>query len=134
MHRMGDNSKRKRFVEAAKLNQFDTKTQKLLEEIDKAQNALEEIQQKTLDEIISLEQRNSELRKPWNERRTAYIAQIPNFWATTVSFNIKIKKHQIFCLAQYSISSFKNWISNFKCNDFFILLYQGFYSVSTQFF
>lgn len=83
---MGDNSKRKRFVEAGKLNQFDTKTQKLLEEIDKAQNALEEIQQKTLDEIVALEQRNSELRKPWHERRAAYITQIPNFWVTTVSF------------------------------------------------
>lgn len=83
---MSENTKRKRFVEAGKLNQFDTKTQKLLEEIDKTQNALEEIQQKTLQEIVALEQRDKVLRKPWHEQRTALISQIPNFWVTTVSF------------------------------------------------
>lgn len=78
--------KRKRFVEAGKLNQFDTKTQKLLEEIDKAQNAIEEIQKKTYEEIVTLEQRNRDLRKPWEEQRAVFISQIPNFWVTTVSF------------------------------------------------
>lgn len=86
MHKMSEHTKRRRFVEAGKLNQFDTKTQKLLEEIDKTQNALEEIRQKTFEEIVVLEQRNKELRKPWHEQRAAYIAQIPNFWVTTVSF------------------------------------------------
>lgn len=95
---MSENPKRKRFVEAGKLNQFDTKTQKFLEEIDKAQNALDEIQQKTLDEIMALEQRNSELRKPWHDRRAVYISQIPNFWVTTVSFYQIIYFNQYFTI------------------------------------
>lgn len=86
MHKMPENSKKKRFVEAGKFNQFDTKTQKLLEDVDRTQNGLAELNQRTVEEILALEQRNRELRKPWYDQRAAAIAQIPNFWVTTVSF------------------------------------------------
>ena len=66
---------------------YDSETQKALEEIDACQNEIDALNEKASEEILKVEQKYNKLRKPYFEKRSAIIKRIPNFWVTAVSFN-----------------------------------------------
>ena len=77
---------------------YDAETQKALEEIDACQNDIDSFNEKASEEILKVEQKYNQLRKPHFERRGELIQKIPNFWVTAVSFkqceNLKLACNQ----------------------------------------
>jgi template-activating factor I len=61
---------------------FDADTQKALEEIDNTQNEIDVLNENASEEILKVEQKYNELRKPYYDKRNEIIAKIPKFWLT----------------------------------------------------
>uniref|UniRef100_A0A914C4T0 Protein SET n=1 Tax=Acrobeloides nanus TaxID=290746 RepID=A0A914C4T0_9BILA len=61
---------------------FDQATQKSLEEIDKVQSEIDSLNEQASEEILRVEQKYNQLRKPHFEKRSNLIKNIPNFWVT----------------------------------------------------
>lgn len=72
--------------EAEESRDFDSETQKALEDIDSCQNEIDALNEKASEEILRVEQKYNKLRKPYFDRRNELIKKIPNFWVTAVSF------------------------------------------------
>lgn len=79
--------KAKRFSESDRSSDFDAATQKALEEIDVCQNEIDNISEEASEEILKIEQKYNQLRKPFYNKRNHIISSIPNFWITAVSFS-----------------------------------------------
>ncbi|KAL1130242.1 hypothetical protein AAG570_013180 [Ranatra chinensis] len=62
--------------------EYDSATQKALEEIDSCQNEIDALNEKASDDILKVEQKYNRLRKPFFEKRNEIIRKIPNFWFT----------------------------------------------------
>jgi len=60
----------------------DAETQKALEEIDACQNEIDALNEKASEEILKVEQKYNQERKPFFDKRNELIAKIPNFWET----------------------------------------------------
>ncbi|KAI1732848.1 nucleosome assembly protein (NAP) domain-containing protein [Ditylenchus destructor] len=80
-------TKRAKLDEETKLGQGDNKdyeleTQKALEEIDKVQSEIDALNESASEEILKVEQKYNQLRKPHFENRNSLIKSIPNFWVT----------------------------------------------------
>nr|XP_023011776.1 protein SET [Leptinotarsa decemlineata] len=88
----GDCSSRKikRFSESDRSAEFDAATQKALEDIDICQNEIDNINEKASEEILKVERKYNQLRKPFFDNRNLIISNIPNFWITAVSFLVAI--------------------------------------------
>lgn len=69
---------------------FDAATQKALEDIDACQNDIDILNEKASEEILKVEQKYNKLRKPHFDKRNELIRKIPHFWATAVSFVLRI--------------------------------------------
>lgn len=67
---------------------FDSATQKALEDIDACQNEIDALNEKASEEILKVEQKYNKLRKPHYEKRNDMIKNISNFWITAVSFSL----------------------------------------------
>lgn len=67
---------------------FDSATQKALEDIDACQNEIDALNEKASEEILKVEQKYNKLRKPHYEKRNDMIKNISNFWITAVSFEL----------------------------------------------
>ncbi|KAG5897397.1 hypothetical protein JTB14_013489 [Gonioctena quinquepunctata] len=76
--------KMKRFSESDRSSEFDAATQKALEEIDICQNEIDNINEKASEEILKVEQKFNQLRKPFFDKRNLIISNIPNFWITAI--------------------------------------------------
>jgi len=61
----------------------DSVIQNALEEIDSCQSEIDGLNEKSSEEILQVEMRYNELRKPHYAKRSDIIAKIPNFWITT---------------------------------------------------
>lgn len=61
---------------------FDAETQKSLEEIDSCQNEIEALNEQASEEILKVEQKYNQLRKPHFDKRAEIINKVPNFWPT----------------------------------------------------
>lgn len=61
---------------------YSTEAQKALEELDKVQTDLDSMNEVASEEILKVEQKYNQLRKPHFEKRNELIKQIPNFWVT----------------------------------------------------
>ncbi|KAI1726374.1 nucleosome assembly protein (NAP) domain-containing protein [Ditylenchus destructor] len=80
-------TKRAKLDEETKIGQGDNKdyeleTQKALEEIDKVQSEIDALNESASEEILKVEQKYNQLRKPHFENRNNLIKSIPNFWVT----------------------------------------------------
>jgi template-activating factor I len=62
--------------------EFDSETQKALEEIDSCQNDIDSLNEKASEEILKVEQKYNKLRKPFFDKRNELIKKIPRFWVT----------------------------------------------------
>ena len=69
---------------------YDAETQKALEEIDACQNDIDALNEKASEEILKVEQKYNQQRKPHFEKRNELIKKIPNFWVTAVSFTCQV--------------------------------------------
>lgn len=58
--------------------------QENLEALDRVQTDLNDVNEKASAEIIQIEKKYNELRKPFFEKRQKCIETIPNFWLTVV--------------------------------------------------
>ncbi|GAB1609888.1 protein SET-like isoform X2 [Argonauta hians] len=68
--------------EAEESRDFDSETQKALEDIDSCQNEIDALNEKASEEILKVEQKFNKLRRPFFDRRNELIKKIPNFWVT----------------------------------------------------
>lgn len=95
---------------------FDSATQKALEDIDACQNEIDALNEKASEEILKVEQKYNKLRKPHYEKRNDMIKNISNFWITAVSFQfvtleqkmlqVSDAVHGFFFLDCYVVQSF----------------------------
>jgi hypothetical protein len=65
---------------------YSAEAQKALEDLDKVQADLDNLNEAASEEILKVEQKFNQQRKPHFEKRNDLIKQIPNFWVTTVSY------------------------------------------------
>lgn len=56
-----------------------------LAELEKTQDSLNDLNEKASEEILRVEQRFNEQRKPFFEQRSRCITQLPQFWMQAVS-------------------------------------------------
>ena len=75
-------SKKAKLDDSIEEREFDDETQKALEEIDGCQNEIDAMNEKASEEILKVEQKYNQLRKPFFEKRSGIIGRIPKFWLT----------------------------------------------------
>ena len=61
--------------------------QDIIEEIDQVQNQIDQLNEQASEEILQVEQKYNNKRKPHFLKRAELIKRIPNFWVTVVSFS-----------------------------------------------
>jgi len=106
--------------------EFDDETQKALEEIDGCQNEIDAMNEKASEEILKVEQKYNQLRKPFFEKRSSIIGRIPKFWLTAFinhpQLSSIIEEDEEDCL-QYleklDVEEFEDIKSGFKIQFFF---------------
>jgi len=70
-------------LEDSQGSEYDSQTQKALEDIDICQNEIDQVNEKASEEILKVEQKYNCLRKPLFTKRSGIIKKIPNFWVTS---------------------------------------------------
>ncbi len=60
----------------------------VIEDIDQVQNQIDVLNEKASEEILLVEQKYNNLRRPHFNQRAELIKKIPNFWVTVVSFSL----------------------------------------------
>ena len=66
----------------------DAQSQAALEKIVNIQQEIDKLNELASEEILHVEQKYNQLRKPHYQKRAELAQQIPEFWSTTVSFDI----------------------------------------------
>ncbi|XP_068929952.1 protein SET-like [Petaurus breviceps papuanus] len=69
------------------LKAFETSEKELqeaIERIDEVQNEIDKLNEKASAEILKVEQNYNQLRQPFFQKRSEWIAKIPDFWVTTL--------------------------------------------------
>jgi template-activating factor I len=61
----------------------EAETQQVLTEIDKVQSEIDTLNEKASEEILKVEQKYNDMRKPHFDKRNELIKKVPNFWVTT---------------------------------------------------
>lgn len=69
----------------------DTEYQDIVEQIDGVQNQIDALNEQASEEILQVEQKYNNLRKPFFSSRADLISKIPKFWVTVVSFQYTYK-------------------------------------------
>lgn len=92
---MADSSKpsskiRKQDEEGCATNAADEKVQAALERIVAIQNDIDHLNEQASEEILRVEQKYNQLRKPHYTERAKLCNEVPEFWITTVSFAIAL--------------------------------------------
>lgn len=67
-------------------NVADGKAQAALERIVGIQNDIDQLNEQASEEILKVEQKYNQLRKPHYAERAKLCSEVPEFWITTVSF------------------------------------------------
>lgn len=66
-------------------NLMDPKVTKSLEEVEGIQGELFKLNEKASEEILKVEQKFNQLRRPHFSKRAQFLKSIPNFWLTTLA-------------------------------------------------
>merc|ERR1719348_2213395 len=120
------NAKKPKLDDSVTETEFDEETQKALEEIDGCQNEIDAMNEKASEEILKVEQKYNQLRKPFFEKRSSIIGRIPKFWLTAFinhpQLSSIIEEDEEDCL-QYleklDVEEFEDIKSGFKIQFFF---------------
>ena len=75
-------AKKARVEEPVEERDFDEETQAALEDIDGCQNEIDAMNEKASEEILKVEQKYNQLRRPCFDKRKEIISRIPKFWLT----------------------------------------------------
>ena len=65
---------------------LESEHQDVVEQIDAVQNQIDGLNEQASEEILQVEQKYNNLRKPFFSKRAEMIKKIPKFWVTVVSF------------------------------------------------
>ena len=65
---------------------LESEHQDIVEQIDAVQNQIDGLNEQASEEILQVEQKYNNLRKPFFSKRAEMIRKIPKFWVTVVSF------------------------------------------------
>lgn len=68
----------------------DTEHHEIVEQIDGIQNQIDGLNEQASEEILQVEQKYNNLRKPFFANRADLIKKIPKFWVSVVSFSLFI--------------------------------------------
>ena len=68
----------------------DNEHQDIVEQIDSIQGQIDGLNEQASEEILQVEQKYNNLRKPFFGKRADLIKKIPKFWVTVVSFSMFI--------------------------------------------
>ena len=66
---------------------LDNEHHEIVEQIDGIQNQIDGLNEQASEEILQVEQKYNNLRKPFFSKRADLIKKIPKFWVTVVSFH-----------------------------------------------
>lgn len=66
---------------------IDTEHHEIVEQIDGIQNQIDGLNEQASEEILQVEQKYNNLRKPFFSKRADLIKKIPKFWVSVVSFH-----------------------------------------------
>ena len=66
----------------------DNEHQDIVEQIDSIQGQIDGLNEQASEEILQVEQKYNNLRKPFFGKRADLIKKIPKFWVTVVSFSM----------------------------------------------
>lgn len=117
--------KAKRLSESA-IENDGMETQKALEEIDQCQNKIDFLNEKASEEILKVEQKYNQMRKPHLDKRSDFINRIPNFWITTFINHPQIsgileeeEEECLHSLVKLEVEEFDDIKSGYKINFHF---------------
>lgn len=106
--------------------EYDTGTQKALEDIDICQNEIDQLNEKASEEILKVEQKYNQLRKPFFEKRSEIIKKIPNFWVTSFVNHPQIsniledeEEECLHYLTKLDVEEFDDIKSGYRINFYF---------------
>ena len=71
----------------------DNEHQDIVEQIDSIQGQIDGLNEQASEEILQVEQKYNNLRKPFFGKRADLIKKIPKFWVTVVSFSMFILRY-----------------------------------------
>uniref|UniRef100_A0A5F8HFV3 SET nuclear proto-oncogene n=1 Tax=Monodelphis domestica TaxID=13616 RepID=A0A5F8HFV3_MONDO len=66
------------------LETLEKEQQEAVERIDEVQNEIDKLNEQASAEILKVEQNYNQLRQPFFQKRSEWIAKIPDFWVTTL--------------------------------------------------
>ena len=105
---------------------FDEETQKALEDIDGCQNEIDAMNEKASEEILKVEQKYNQLRRPFFDKRNEIIARIPKFWLTAFINHPQIssiieedEEDALQYLSKLEVEEFEDIKSGYKIKFFF---------------
>jgi len=105
---------------------FDVETRKALEEIDSVQGEIDSINEKASEEILKVEQKYNQMRRPHFEKRNGLIKKIPNFWVTAFVNHPQISKaldedeeECLHYLTKIEVEEFEDIKSGYRLKFFF---------------
>ncbi|XP_054113991.2 nuclear autoantigen Sp-100 isoform X5 [Callithrix jacchus] len=68
---------------AGLLEKGEKEQQEAIEHIDDVQNEIDRLNEQASEKILKVEQKYNKFRQPFFQKRSEWIAKIPNFWVTT---------------------------------------------------
>lgn len=90
------------------------------------QNEIDQLIEKASEEILKVEQKYNQLRKPFFEKRSDIIKKIPNFWVTSfvnhpqISYILKEEEEEcLHHLTKLDVEEFDDIKSGYRINFYF---------------
>lgn len=122
----GGAGKKAKLDESVEEKDFDEETQKALEEIDGCQNEIDAMNEKASEEILKVEQKYNQLRRPFFDKRNEIIGRIPKFWLTAFINHPQIssiieedEEDALQYLSKLEVEEFEDIKSGYKIKLFF---------------
>ena len=88
----------------------DNEHQDIVEQIDSIQGQIDGLNEQASEEILQVEQKYNNLRKPFFGKRADLIKKIPKFWVTVVSFSIFIYNFFLFIFIHIIVYNRKHYL------------------------
>jgi len=105
----------------------NTEHQEIVEQIDGVQNQIDGLNEQASEEILKIEQKYNNLRKPFYTKRAEMIAKIPNFWVT-----VFVNHPQISALLDEEEEESLHYLTSVEVEEFADI--KSGYSIKFQFF
>ena len=98
----------------------DNEHQDIVEQIDSIQGQIDGLNEQASEEILQVEQKYNNLRKPFFGKRADLIKKIPKFWVTVVSFSIFIYNFFLFIFIHIIVYNRKHY---YYCYYYYLFIW-----------